>query len=198
MKDFWDERYSADGFTYGVMPNDLLRTRAGDLPHPGPIVSLGEGEGRNAVFLASLGFHVTGVDGSAVGLDKAQRLAASTGVTIRTVCADLGVFDLGEATWGGVISIWCHLPTALRRDLHGRIARAIRPGGVFLLEHYHPMQVPYKTGGPTDTTMLLTVDELRQAFPGWTELHAFEGEREVHEGPLHDGLSYVTQWVGRR
>jgi len=198
MKDFWNDRYSAEDFTYGDQPNDLLRARGGDLSLPGPVLSLGEGEGRNAVFLASLGYQVTGVDGSAVGLEKAQRLAAAKGVTIQTVCADLAAFDLGEATWTGVISIWCHLPAALRADVHARIARAVKPGGVFLVEHYHPLQVPYKTGGPTDPSWLLTLAELRAAFPGWTELHAFEGERSVHEGPLHDGISYVTQWVARR
>ncbi len=198
MANVWDERFGGPTYLYGTEPNDFLREHGARLPLPGPVLSLAEGEGRNAVFLASLGYVVTGVDGSGVGLAKARRLAADRGVTIETVEADLATFDLGEARWAGVVSIWCHLASALRSDLHARIARALRPGGVFLLEHYHPRQVDYRTGGPPDPTFLVTLAELRAAFPGWIELHAFEGERDVHEGALHEGRSFVTQWIARR
>lgn len=198
MANFWDSRFAGPVYLYGTEPNDFLREHAEQLPLPGPVLSLAEGEGRNAVFLASRGYRVTAMDSSAVGLEKARQLATARGVGIETVHADLSDFQLGEVQWAGVISIWCHLPSGLRADVHGRIRRAIAPGGVFLLEHYHPRQVPYGTGGPKDPDMLVTLAELRAAFPGWIELHAFEGERVIHEGELHEGVSFVTQWVARR
>jgi hypothetical protein len=133
-----------------------------------------------------------------VGLAKAERLAAERGVPITTVVADLSVWDLGEARWDGVVSIWAHLPAPVRAALHPRLARALRPGGVLLLEHYHPRQLAYGTGGPPDATMMLTLAELDDAFAGWDRVHTFEGERIVIEGRGHGGKSYVTQAILRK
>jgi hypothetical protein len=138
---------------------------------------------------------VTGIDSSAVGLEKARRLAAERGVHLETVVADLATWELGNARWDGIVSIWAHLPAPLRATLHPRIARALRPGGILLLEHYHPRQLGYGTGGPPDPTMMLTLEELDAAFPEWIRLHTFEGERVVVEGNGHGGKSYVTQAI---
>lgn len=195
---FWDERYGDDSFFYGTDPSDFLREQAHLLTSGADVLCLAEGEGRNAVFLAERGLRVTGVDGSAVGLEKARRLATERGVAIETVVADLGAWDLGDARWDAVVSIWTHLPEAVRASLHPRVARALRPGALLLLEHYHPRQIAYGTGGPSDPAMMTTLAELDASFPGWERLHAFEGERDVHEGKGHGGLSFVTQVVLRR
>lgn len=183
---------------YGTEPNDLLRERVGMLPAGGQVLCLAEGEGRNGVFLASKSFRVTGVDQSKVGLDKAQKLAKERGVEITTIVANLLEYELGEARWDAIVSIWCHMPPADRENLHPRLVRALRPGGVVLFEHYHPRQLGYGTGGPPDPSMMLTLEELRGAFWGWKVLHSFEGEREVHEGRGHTGKSFVTQWVAQK
>jgi SAM-dependent methyltransferase len=195
---FWDDRFSADGYLYGTEPSDFLAERFSALPPGGNILCLAEGEGRNGVFLATQGMHVTGVDSSAVGLAKAQQLAAQRAVSLTTVVADLSEWDLGEDRWDGVVSIWAHLPAPIRSALHPRLARALRPGGILLLEHYHPRQVGYGTGGPSDPTMMLTLDDLDTAFAGWTRVHTFEGERVVIEGSGHGGKSYVTQAILRK
>jgi SAM-dependent methyltransferase len=192
---FWDDRYSSAEYVYGTEPSDFLAERYAELPPGGEILCLADGEGRNGVFLASRGMRVTAVDSSAVGLAKAERLAAERGVALTTVVADLSVWDVGEARWDGVVSIWAHLPAPIRAELQPRLARALRPGGVLLLEHYHPRQVGYGTGGPADPTMMLTLAELDAAFAGWTRLHTFEGERIVIEGSGHGGNSYVTQAI---
>lgn len=89
----WDERYSEPGFAYGTAPNDFLVSVADRIPQ-GKILSLAEGEGRNAVYLALRGFQVTGVDGSEVGLRKARALATERGVRINTIHADLSDFAI--------------------------------------------------------------------------------------------------------
>lgn len=191
----WDQRYQTEGYFYGTEPNDFLREQVTRLRDNAEVLCLAEGEGRNAVFLATRGLRVTGVDGSRVGLAKAERLAAERNVALQTVVADLATWDLGEAKWDAIVSIWAHLPAALRASLHPRIARALRPNGLLLVEHYHPKQIDYGTGGPPDPTMMLTIAEMDRDFPGWVKLHALEGEREVHEGLGHNGKSFVTQLV---
>ena len=87
----WNDRYRGDTFAYGTEPNAFLVEHAGLLA--GPVLSLAEGEGRNAVYLASLGFDVLGVDASDVGLAKAHRLAEAKGVIIGTEVVDLAKFE---------------------------------------------------------------------------------------------------------
>lgn len=194
----WDQRYARPDHFYGTEPNDFLRAESARLPAGSDVLCLGEGEGRNAVFLASLGHRVTGVDGSAEGLAKARRLADSRGVAIETAVADLAEYDMGEARWGAIVSIFCHLPPGLRADVHRRAARALRPGGLFLLEAYRPEQLDYKTGGPPDVALLPTLAGLREELAGLELVEARDVLREIHEGPGHDGMSATVQVIARR
>jgi hypothetical protein len=194
----WNTRYAGDTFFYGTEPNDFVVAQAPHLPRGGRVLCLAEGEGRNAVFLARQGLHVTGVDSSSVGLAKARGLAAKHGVPLATVVADLRDYEPGEARWEGIVSIWCHLPSSLRAIEHPRLVRALAPGGALIVEHYHPKQRAYGTGGPKDVDLLLTLEELRRDFSALEELHAFEGERDVQEGTGHSGKSFVTQFVARK
>lgn len=195
----WDQRYGQPGFYYGREPNDHLAEQAPKLFAKGAeILSLGEGEGRNAVFLAGLGMKVTAVDGSAVGLQKAQAFAAERGVAIDVVVTDLAHYDLGISRWDGIVSLWCHLPSELRVPLHRAVVQALRPGGVLVLEAYTPKQLEYKTGGPSDADLLLSVERARQELVGLEWVMAEEKLREVTEGAHHNGMSAVVQLVGRK
>jgi SAM-dependent methyltransferase len=147
----WDERYSQPGFAYGTEPNEFLASAAGRIPH-GPVLSLGEREGRNAAFLAGLGHRVVAVDQSEVGLAKAKKLSAHRGRSIETVCADLAAFSIEPGAWAGVVSIFCHLPRRIRRPLYAATVQGLRPGGVLVLEAYTPEQLGRGTGGPKTRT----------------------------------------------
>src|SRR6186713_160750 len=127
----WNERYATDEFAYGTEPNSFLVQNANLLTSP--VLSLAEGEGRNAVFLASLGLDVLGVDASDVGLAKAQKLAASRGLKIRTEVADLASYEPPANHYGSVISIAAHLPSHVRNKLYPLVERGLKPGGVILL-----------------------------------------------------------------
>ena len=195
----WDERYSGEGFFYGTQPNEFLRDHAGALPAGEPVLCLGEGEGRNAVFLAERGFDVTAVDQSSVGLEKAVALAALRGVRIATVVADLADWNLERpGGWGGIVSIWCHLPSALRCRVHRQASAALQPGGVLILEAYTPEQLKFRTGGPADPDLMPTLAQLRGELAGLAFEVAQERQREVHEGRGHEGPSAVVQVVARR
>ena len=193
----WDARYSEPGYAYGTAPNDFLRAMAGRIP-PGPVLCLAEGEGRNAVFLAELGHAVTAVDASAVGLAKAASLARARAVGLETVHADLADFAIREGAWAGIVSVFAHLPPALRARLHSAVVKGLRPGGVYLLEAYTPQQLAFGTGGPPDAELLMTADALRRELAGLELEICREVERDVVEGRFHSGRAAVVQVLGRR
>jgi len=192
----WNERYAADGFAYGTEPNAFLAEHAKLLV--GPVLSLAEGEGRNGVFLASLGLDVLGVDGSEVGLAKARSLAAARGVSMRTEVADLATYEPPEQAFGAVVSISAHLPSVARKRLHGLAERALRPGGTVLLEAYTRAQLARTTGGPKDPDMLMSRADLFAEFANCEPMLAREIEREVVEGRFHTGLASVVQFLARK
>jgi SAM-dependent methyltransferase len=192
----WDDRYGSPDFVFGTEPNDFLVTASACLPPRGLVVSLGEGEGRNGVFLAEQGFQVIAIDGSAVGLEKAKRLAASRNVAIETIAGDLA--DIPFPMADGIISIFCHLPSVLRRDVYRRAKAALRPGGIFILEAYHPDQIGRGTGGPSDPDMLIRWDDLQNDWADCERILGQEIIREVNEGPAHHGMAAVTQAIFRK
>lgn len=196
----WDERYSTEDYAYGKTANTFLQAQVQQLQQVpnGKVLSLAEGEGRNAVFLAQQGFAVTAVDGSKVGLQKAQRLAEELGVTITCIQADLSEFDPGESQWDAIISIFCPMPPALRQVLFPRIRRGLKPGGKFLLEAYTPEQLSFGTGGGNDAETMLTRDILSQALAGYTFQHLAELERDVVEGQYHTGRAAVVQVLAQK
>jgi len=192
----WNERYGSDEFAYGTEPNSFLAENAALLT--GPVLSLAEGEGRNAVFLASLGLDVLGVDGSEVGLAKAHRLAESRGVSIRTEVADLAMYEPPASFYGSVVSISAHLPGDVRRRLYPLVERCLKPGGIILLEAYSRSQLSRSTGGPKDPDLLMTVENIKHEFPDCEVLLCQEIEREVVEGEFHTGLASVVQFIGKK
>jgi len=193
----WDERYAAEEYVYGTLPNDFLVSRVATLPR-GRVLCLGEGEGRNAAWLAQQGFAVHAVDASAVGMEKARRLALGRGVAIATTVADLATWEAGEAQWDAIVSIFCHLPPPVRARVHGRIAHWLRPGGVFLLEAYTPDQLALETGGPPVAELMMTLAGLRAELAGLVIEHGVETVRRVVEGRLHHGDGAVVQVLARR
>ena len=194
----WDERYAAATYFYGTEPNDFLKEHVAAIPAGGRVLCLGEGEGRNATYLAGLGFDVVALDQSLVGLQKAARLAAARSVSIRTLVANLDDYQFEADHWDGIISIWCHVPKRLRSSIHGRIGASLKPGGAFLLESYTAAQLRHGTGGPKDLDFLPSLTEISADLAGMKISVGQELERVVQEGAGHAGLSAVVQVVAQR
>lgn len=200
MKEFWEQRYSAVEYAYGKTPNEFL---AGNyqLLKQGRVLCLAEGEGRNAAFLATKGYEVTAVDQSKAGLQKITDLAIEFGVDIVTHEADLNDYDVGQECWDSIVSISAHLPPELRKEVHFQVVKALKPGGVLLLEAYHPKHIEMPgIGGPSaeQLGMFMTLDILKEELPGLEVVHAVETERELTEGEYHQGLSAVVQFVAKK
>lgn len=194
---FWNNRYTVAGHVYGEAPNVFVEQVASQIP-AGPVLCLAEGEGRNAVYLATLGHRVTAVDQSEVGLAKAQRLAKARGVEIETLATDLAGYAIAAGAWAGIVATFAHLPPALRRRIHRGVVTGLQPGGVFVLEAYTPAQLAFGTGGPKSPELLMTLAALRNELSGLDLLVGREIERDVLEGGGHTGRGAVVQILARR
>ena len=193
----WDERYGSEEYAYGKIPNKFLEENFKAIPR-GKVLSLAEGEGRNAVFLARQGYSVTAVDGSRVGLQKAKKLAEENGVSLELVHADLASFDIGNNKWDGIVSIFGPLPSALRKELHKKVVAGLKTNGVFLLEAYSPAQLKYRTGGGNSADTMTTRESLIVELAGLKFKHLIELERNVVEGVYHTGPGAVVQAIAIR
>lgn len=193
----WDKRYDQKEYVYGTEPNDFLVNMAHHLP-PGRVLCLAEGEGRNAVFLAGLGYDITCVDSSEVGLTKARQLARTKQVELNIEVADLAHYTLTKHAYNGIVSIFAHLPPMLRVKVHRQVVNALLPGGILLLEAYTPDQLNYGTGGPPRAEMMMQLSHLRKELHGLHFLHARELVREIKEGSLNNGNGSVVQIVAKK
>lgn len=197
----WDERFAAEGYVYGEEPNDFLRDHAKLLRPGSRVLCVGDGEGRNGVFLAGLGHEVVSLDQSRTGLVKAEDLARRRAVRIETWHVDLADYvhqPPPERQWDAVVSIFCHLPAELGHAVARTVTAQTRAGGVLLLEAYTRAQPAFGTGGPKDPALLVTRAQVRDDWgEGW-ELDVRLVERCVNEGRLHNGLSSVVQAIGLR
>jgi SAM-dependent methyltransferase len=190
----WDERYNTAEYVYGTDPNEFLASAVTEIPR-GRTLCIAEGEGRNAVFLAEHGHDVVAVDSSAIGLKKAGILASERGVNIETVVADLANFDIEPDSWDAIVSIFAHVPPAIRIPLHKKIVHGLKAGGMLVLEAYTPGQIELGTGGPAVPEMTMSLDVLQEELDGLEFVHAVELERDVIEGRFHTGKGAVVQLI---
>ncbi len=196
-RDFWNEKFANTDYAYGTEPNDFLVSAITNLKR-GATLSLAEGEGRNAVWLAQQGFTVSSIEQSEKGVGKTLRLALQRGVIVMAERGELETFHIQPNSWDLVVSIYAHTPQELRRKLHRQVVAGLKPGGVFVLEAYTPAQIPNNTGGPKDASLMPTAELLRSELAGLVFNHIEEVERDVVEGSLHTGTAYVVQVVAHR
>jgi hypothetical protein len=194
----WDERYDGEDYLFGTQPNDFLASVANKIPEGAKVLCLADGEGRNGVYLASLGHQVTSVDLSSVGLHKAQRLAVNQGVTIETIQTDIAEYDIGNDRWDCIVSIFFHIPPTLRDLIYPRIIEGLKKNGALILESYTPKQLEFGTGGPPIADYMLYPADLDLAFADLDIEFLAACERQVIEGTGHTGQASVVQLLARK
>ena len=196
---FWDDRFAEQEYKYGTEPNTFLQQQALQLTPKSRVLVPGDGEGRNGVWLAQQGHHVTSVDSSAVGLQKAQALAATRGVTLTTLRVDLVDWAPEPEHFDAVVLIFVHLPDNMRAAVHHRLAMGLRQDGLLIQEAFHPDQLQHQSGGPKDRSMLYDLALLdRDLSPLMTPVLRWHGQVQLAEGAGHQGVACVTRWVGKR
>jgi 2-polyprenyl-3-methyl-5-hydroxy-6-metoxy-1,4-benzoquinol methylase len=195
----WNTRFAGDDFLFGTEPNHWLRNHVNAFPRGGRVLCVADGEGRNSVFLAKLGFVVDAFDISSAAITKARRLAATSDVTVTYQLADCDSFSWKPGSYNGVAAIFVQFADpALRSRMFARIVESLKPGGVLILQGYTPKQLEYRTGGPSNIEHLYTEAILRDAFAQLTILELKVYESEVTEGTGHCGRSALIGLVARR
>lgn len=197
MQEMWDKRYGEEPYAYGVEPNEYFKQIILN-KEPGALLLPGEGEGRNAVYAAKLGWKVQAYDYSYSAKTKAQRLAEEHDVDIQYEIDDLMEVTLPQGAYDLAALIFFHLSESTRAQVHRKILAAIKPGGELLLEAFTPEQLGKKSGGPKKESMLYTIERLQQDFQGCEILHAENTETTLNEGPYHQGLASVVRFHLRK
>ncbi len=200
-QDFWSDRYRAAGeaYLFGTAPNRYLAAQAALLTPGMRALSVADGEGRNAVWLAEQGLDVTATELSPVAIEKAEALAASRGVKVDFALADALNWIYPDEAFDLVVAVFIQFAAPDERAaLFDRLQRTLRPGGRIVLQGYTPKQLEYRTGGPSAVENLYTAALLREAFAG-LEIEALdEYEDELDEGSAHRGRSALIGMVARK
>jgi SAM-dependent methyltransferase len=192
MSNMWHERFSTDEYVYGKEPNEFV-VEAAKLMPKGKVLCIAEGEGRNSVYLASLGFDVTAWDFAQAGLDKTNQLADEKGVVVTTEYRDLADVIWVAEQWDAIVQIFGHFPEDVMARTFSGIKKALKPGGYYISELYTKEQLAYGTGGPRNEAMLINPKEMLEQFDGYFIKHFHVGEVNREEGQLHTGTAHVVQ-----
>ena len=196
MKEFWDERFGDDEYFYGTEPNDFFAENIKRLT-PGRLLLPAEGEGRNAVYAATLGWEVSAFDYSISGKKKAERLAAGHGVTIDYRIMEAWAFEPRE-TYDAIALIFAHFAGEERHTLFQKLEQCLRPGGRLIMEVFSKKQLGRKSGGPPVLELLYSVDEIREAFPNIRFDLLEETTVTLEEGGSHQGEAEVVRALGEK
>jgi len=169
----WDRKYASEEYIFGTEPITFLRDNIDLLPR-GKALDIAMGEGRNGIYLATHGFEVTGLDISEKGLRKARALATARGVHIETKAVDLEHYELPVEEYDVILCIYY-----LQRGLFPQIMRALKPGGMALVETHTVEFQKYRPSIPR--RYLLESNELLRLFDGMRVLRYQDRNDGEHE-----------------
>lgn len=195
---FWNSRYDEEGFAYGTSANVFLSSFADAFKSGDKVLVIGDGEGRNGVWLAAQGCSVVSVDSSKVGMEKAQKLAADKGVEINAICADLNDWDWPESAFDFVVIIYVHFPPDVRELLHHKVVAVLKSGGQLIMESFTPAQLNYTSGGPPVLEMLYTAEMIQSDFKLLEIQQLEECVTELNEGKYHCGQGAVVRLFAKK
>ena len=222
----WNKRYSStDGMLFGAEPNGWLAAQRARLPASGRVLCPADGDGRNGVWLASLGLHAVAFDLADVGVEHAVAHARANGFIERQpvpanaaplpglracfdspaggslvlCCADIASWPWASTPVDLIAAIFFQFADpVLRLQIFDGFRQALRPGGQLVIEGYGMRQLIYKTGGPGVAENLYTLALLGESFPGWSVLESRDCDTELAEGTAHVGASHVISAVLRK
>ena len=184
----WESRYAGTDYAFGKEPNYFLASCKGLLPKSGRVLVVADGEGRNGVWLAEQGLDVLSIDFSPAALT----LAAEHHVTVTFQQADVHTWDYPDASFDVVVEIFTQLSSPPERAIKwAGMRRALKPGGLLIIQGYTPKQLTFGTGGPKQVENLYTRAMLERAFCDLRNMKILEEEREIYEGTSHGGMSAV-------
>ena len=198
----WNDRYSKEEFAYGEEPNNYLKEQLTKLT-VGRILFPAEGEGRNAVYAAKLGWTVSAFDISNEGKLKALKLAEKNNVIIDYKVGELETLDFEREQFDAIALIYAHFPANIKSLYHKTFDRLLKNEGILIFEAFSKKHIDYvtaneKVGGPKDIESLFSIDEIKLDFPNYEIIELAEKEIELSEGIYHNGKGSVIRFIGRK
>jgi 2-polyprenyl-3-methyl-5-hydroxy-6-metoxy-1,4-benzoquinol methylase len=200
--DRWDERYSKSEYAYGEKPNSYLKEQLEKLTI-GKILFPAEGEGRNAVFAAKLGWAVSAFDISVEGQKKAKQLAEKNNVSLDYRVGELETLNYKDNEFDAIALIFAHFPASIKSQIHKKLDKYLRKGGTIIFEAFSKKHIDYlarneKVGGPKDIESLFSINEIKTDFDNYDIVELSEVEITLNEGLYHNGQGSVIRFVGRK
>lgn len=198
----WNDRYSAEEFAYGTAPNNYLKESL-EKQDIGTILFPAEGEGRNAVFAAKLGWKVSAFDISSEGKNKALKLAESENVILDYQVGELETLEYQPEQFDVIALIYAHFPAEIKSAIHKTLDQYLRKGGCIIFEAFSKKHLEYlaindKVGGPKDIASLFSIEEIQSDFPDYEIITLEEKEIELNEGLFHNGKGSVIRFIGKK
>lgn len=197
MNDFWNERYGTKKFAYGEAPNQFIKQELLKLK-PGKILFPAEGEGRNAVFAATLDWDVSAFDPSVEGKKKAEILAKKYKVKIEYFLDNYESINFSEEQFDCIVLVFAHMHPQKRKEYHRKLMRFLKPEGTLLLEGFSKKQINKTTGGPRNVEMLFSKTELEIDFSLLKQINITESNVVLNEGLFHKGEASIIRVVATK
>lgn len=197
MKEFWEERYNEEEYSYGIGPNLFFKEQL-DLLKTGKLLLPFEGEGRNAVYAASQGWDVVAFDFSAAGKKKAMQLAQQQNVKINYIISSWESFDFQTKAYDVVALIYAHLSSSIRTAFHHKVAQSLKKEGTLILEAFNKNQLGKTSGGPNNLDALFSIEDLRSDFQHVRLEHLSEQQTQLMEGKYHVGSAEILRLVAKK
>ncbi len=202
MSNIWDERYASEEYFYGKKPNVYLKEKLEEIPK-GKILLPADGEGRNGVYAASIGWETFAFDSSEEAMKKAKALAAQQKVGIHYDCIDVESAKYKKNSFDVLALIYTHFPPAKRKEYHQKLASFIKPNSMLVIEGFSKKQMDYQkdnpfAGGPKNVDMLYDLEEIKSDFDGFEFIEAKEKEVDLAEGKNHLGKSSVIRILAKK
>lgn len=191
---FWDERFASEKFLYGEGPNEFFRNFLKDRS-PGALLLPAEGQGRNALYAASLGWEVDAFDFSEVARENTLQRASQLGLKVNYYLQDIAQFTANKQ-YDVVGLFYVHLPETVRKSFHQQIVKSLNPGGILVLEAFSKEQLGKTSGGPQELSLLYHVNDLKEDFSFLNIVQSSQNEEVLHEGKFHEGPASLVRFVG--
>ena len=194
QQEFWNKKFLRDAYLYGKKPNEFIYSCSANFNKTQRLLCVGEGEGRNAVFLAKKGFEVVALDASDIGLKKLEEYAKEENVKVKTLCTDINDW-IPKKKYGTIVASYFHVSNDEKKDVFKKLESALKNKGFLVLEVFSKNQINYSSGGPKDTDLLYSIEEFENIFKD-SIIHKLEEVIiNLDEGKGHQGKASVIRLV---
>ena len=159
MQEVWNAKFQGEKRLYGDAPNNFIQDNFELLENAKTVMCLGEGEGRNAVFLAEKGLEVEALDISDVGLFKLRQWAKEHYLYIK-IRHTLIEYWQPEPLYDAVVCTYLHLPKPTQKMLFEKALEALHVNGIFIAELFSESQINFFSGGPKNIALLYDFNDI--------------------------------------